>query len=117
MAKQEVKIQKTVYRGNALDRVVDTAFSTYVTQSPLDEVDTDTVEELFRLYDILALQIPAEGDTMSHRYLVTRSSEFLQTEEINNDIQPLLDEIAELREELLTANQQIVELNQQLTNG
>jgi hypothetical protein len=117
MAKQEVKIQKTVYRGNALDRVVGTAFSTYVTQSPLDEVDTDTVEELFRLYDILALQIPAEGDTMSHRYLVTRSSEFLQTEEINNDIQPLLDEIAELREELLTANQQIVELNQQLTNG
>ena len=59
MAKQEVKIQKTVYRGNVLDRVVDAAFSTYVTQSPLDEVDTDTVEELFRLYDILAFQIPA----------------------------------------------------------
>lgn len=115
MAKQEVKIQKTVYTSATLGRVVDTSFSTFGVTTPVEE--TDTVEELFRLYDNLYLQIPVEGDVNSHRYLVQRSSELLTTVETNNDIQPLLDEISELRTELLEANQQIIELNQQLTNG
>lgn len=115
MAKQEVKIRKTVYRASTLDKVVDTSFSTFATITPAEE--TDTVEELFRLYNTLFLQVPIEGDINSHRYIVDKSSELLTTAETNNDIQPLLDEISELRAELLDANQQIIELNQQLTNG
>lgn len=117
MAKQEVKIQKTVYRASTLDRVVDTSFSTFANNNVVIEAETDTVEELFRLYGLLFLQIPVEGEINSHRYLVQRSSELFDTVETNNDVQPLLDEISELRAELLEANQQIIELNQQLTNG
>ena len=108
---EEIRLSKTVVDRTKFNTVVDTSFKTFV--KPVETADPDTVEELFRLYDKLFFSIPVFGDTNSHQYLVTRSSEVYSTVDKSEEIQPLLDEIAQLREELLLANQEIVNLNTQ----
>lgn len=108
MAKERVRIQKEVYRSDQFNNLVDRQFTTFTKPEPI--VDTDTVEELFRLYDKLYFSIPVEGEVNSHQYLLQRSSELTDLEKTSEDIQPLLDEIAQLRQQNLDLNQQIFEI-------
>lgn len=109
MAKK-VKIEKTVQEKSDLTKVVSTQFTTFV--QPTEEVDEDTVEELFRLYDKLYLEIPLEG-SRSHTYLIEESSKLVSLEQ-EQDITPLLEEITDLRERLLQANERISELENEV---
>lgn len=105
---QDIKIKKTVYTKSDFDKVVDRNFKTFVT----DTVDTQvTVEEFFVLYDELFYDIPVLGDTQSHEYLIKRSSELVEVRTDTQDIQPLLDEIAVLRQQILEYQQQLIEAN------
>lgn len=105
----EIKIEKQVFTKNQFDKVVDRSFQTYAQPAPTD--DQPTVEEFFVLYDQLYFEIPVEGDINSHRYLVEKSSELVEFEKTTEDIQPLLDEIAILREQILEYQQQLIEAN------
>lgn len=103
-----IQIKKTVYKKDDFEKAVDTEFSTFV--DPIVVVDNDTVEELFRLYNKLFYEIPVEGDTNSHKYIINESSKLITSTEDLESIQPLLDEIAQLREQLLATNQQLIEV-------
>ena len=103
-----VDILKTVYNKEQASTVIDREFKTFA--PPVLAQDPDTVNELFRLYDELFYTIPLEGETNSHQYLLKRSSEVTNYEKSTEDIQPLLDEIAQLRQQLLNANQEILDL-------
>tara|TARA_B110000503_G_scaffold140625_1_gene232000 strand:- start:2593 stop:2943 length:351 start_codon:yes stop_codon:yes gene_type:complete len=112
----DIRISKTVLNKSDFSKVVDNTFKTFVTLDPT--VNTDTVEEFFRLYGKLFYEIPIEGDTKSHTYLIQESSKLVSVDKDLTDIQPLLDEISELRERLLQVNQQMIELQvQNITNG
>jgi hypothetical protein len=115
MANQEVKIQKTVYREDEFSKVVDNRFTTFTKATPAQDIDT--VSELFRLYDKLFYSIPSEGATNSHEYLVKKSSEIYKLDQTTEDIQPLLDEISNLRSNLLEANRTIIELQTASVNN
>ena len=104
----DIRIQKTVYSTPEFTKIVDTSFKTFT--QPVPEEDLDTPEEFFRLYEKLYYVIDIEGETNSHQYLVNKSSELLNFDAVTEDIQPLLDEIAQLREQLLSANEQILTL-------
>ena len=106
---KNIRLHKTVKEQEDLRKVISNTFTTFV--QPQTQVDTDTVSELFRLYDKLYLQIPIEGPN-SHTYLIEESSKLVEVQEDNTVIQPLLDEITELRERLLSANEQIFELEE-----
>lgn len=108
MGKERVRIQKQLFRSDQFNTLIDREFKTFI--KPVQEIDTDTVEELFRLYDKLYFNIPIEGEINSHQYLLRKSSELTEFDKSTEDIQPLLDEIAQLRQQLLNANQQIFEL-------
>lgn len=108
MGKERVRIQKQLFRSDQFNTLIDREFKTFI--KPVQEIDTDTVEELFRLYDKLYFSIPVEGEINSHQYLLRKSSELTEFDKSTEDIQPLLDEIAQLRQQLLNANQQIFEL-------
>lgn len=110
---EKIRLQKTVQQKDQFIKVVPREFTTFV--RPTDLESGDTVQELFRLYDKLYLEIPLEGP-LSHTYLIQESSKLAQVTEGNEDVQPLLDEINELRQRLLIANQQLIEL-QTPTNG
>jgi len=103
-----IEIKKTVFNTTDFNRVINTSFETFT--QPIPEEDTDTSEELFRLYEKLYYVIDVQGEKNSHQYLVKKSSELLTFDKVTEDIQPLLDEIAQLREQLLSANQQIIDL-------
>lgn len=104
----EITIQKTVFSTTDFNKVIDSTFKTFT--QPIPEEDPDTPEELFRLYEKLYYVIDVTGETNSHEYLVKKSSELLTFDRVTEDIQPLLDEIAQLRQENLGLNQQILTL-------
>lgn len=115
MAKVDVQLRKTLYNSAELSKAVNTEFKTFTTPSEVQP--EDTVEEFFRLYDAVYLEIPIEGEANSHTYLVNKSNELVNIDTINAEIQPLLDEINQLRSELLTAQEEINTLNLKLANG
>lgn len=109
----EIKIVKSVIGADKSSKVLNRSFETFT--KPVQPQETDTIEELFRLYDLLYYSIPVDGATLSHEYLIVESSKLkkFQADDFE-DIQPLLDEIAQLRQQLLDAEQQILELETQL---
>lgn len=104
----DVKIKKTVYNSTELQKVLTTSFTTFT--QPVTEQDLLTVEEFFNLYEKLYYEIDVTGEINSHEYLVKKSSELLNFTQTSEEIQPLLDEIAQLREQNLQLNQQILDL-------
>lgn len=103
-----VEVKKTVVSKDAFGRVIDNSFTSFV--DPVTIQEDRTVEDFFNDYEALYYEIPIEGDVNSHSYLIRKSSELISVSEPTLDIQPLLDEIASLREELLVANERILEL-------
>ena len=103
-----VEIKKTVLGTNNFNKVIDTSFKTFT--QPIPEEDPDTPEELFRLYEKLYFSIDITGETDSHEYLIKKSSELVNYDAVTEDIQPLLDEIAQLREQNLALNEQLLDL-------
>lgn len=112
----EVKIQKTVFDKQQLDKVVDRSFKTFA-QPVQEEQDSITVEEFFVAYEDLYFEIPVEGENNSHSYLIQRSSELVDFQKDTQDIQPLIDEITQLRQLNLQQQQEIIELTSQLASG
>lgn len=111
---KNIKIQKTVYKKDSFGKVVDRGFKSFVSAEEI--TDGRTVKQFFKDYEDLYLDIPVEGDGESHRYLVERSSELLDLEDNLQDIQPLLDEIAELREQLLESLTKNIDLEIEMAN-
>lgn len=103
-----IDIKSTVVGTTSFNTVIDRKFTTFT--QPVPEQDPDTVDELFRLYEKLYFEIDIEGETNSHEYLIKKSSELVNFERSTEEIQPLLDEIAQLREQNLLLNQQILDL-------
>ncbi len=112
MAKERVRIQRQSYRRSQIRTSLDVEFDTFKEKEQV--IDRETVEEFFRLYDKLFYSIPAEGELNSHEFILQRSSEITDFDKNTDDIQPLLEEITQLREQLLDANQQIFDLQNQL---
>ena len=111
--KENVNLNRNVFDKGKFEQTVDTSFNQLGVVSPTQtffSIDLATVEDFFALYEKLFYQIPREGDTDSHTYLIIESTEYVGDEQINLDIQALLNEIARLRTDLLAANKQIIDL-------
>lgn len=111
----QIKIQKTQLTKSDFDKVVDRSFNTFG-QPDLVE-DAPTVEDFFVLYEELFNEIPLNGEQNSHEYLIKTSGALLEFDKDTEDIQPLLDEIGQLRQQLLEANQEIIELQTENISG
>lgn len=111
---EKVNLNKSYLKSREFKETVDTTFKYFAKPVPVQ--DPDTIEELFRLYNKLFFEIPVAGIN-SHQYLVTKSSELYTAPQVSEEIQPLLDEVADLRTRLLQANEQILQLSQQVNNG
>jgi hypothetical protein len=108
----KINLNKKVYSKNQYEKVIDTKFS-QLAISPSEITTAEpiiSVEEFFQNYTQLFFQIPKLGETNSHEYLIKTSSEYINIDLINNDIQALIDEINILRQQNLELNQQIIDL-------
>jgi hypothetical protein len=102
-------LNRTVFNKDAYENTIDTSFS-QVSLPPPPLEDTITVTEFFNLYNAIFYDIPAQGETNSHAYIVAKSGDYINADQINEDVQALLDEITVLRQDLLAANQQLITL-------
>jgi hypothetical protein len=109
----KISIQKQVFDKDNFPKVVDTQFSQLINTTQGDDTPSFTLEDFFTLYDQLFFQIPKEGDSDSHQYILEREAEYLGINLNTDDVQALLAEITSLRQEILTAQQTI----QTLTTG
>jgi hypothetical protein len=109
-------LNRTVFKKDTYENTIDTTFSQVSTPPPPLE-DTITVDEFFNLYDALFYDIPADGATNSHEYLVKTSGDYINFEQENEDVQALLDEITSLRQDLLVANEQILTLQTNVSSS
>ena len=109
----KIRIQKNVLSKDDFDKSVDRSFKTFINEQI--EEETDSIQELFRLYDKFYYEIPTEGDELSHEFLIRESSKLIKVESDNEAIQPLLDEISELRQRLLEQQQAAIEEIEDIT--
>jgi hypothetical protein len=110
-----INLNKKVFNKNQYEKVINTKFSqlaTTITPAELEAQNNSTlsVEQFFQDYQQLFLQIPKEGNTNSHEYLVKTSSEYIDFTPTDDSIQALIDEINLLQQTNLELNQQIVNL-------
>ena len=102
MAESKVDLIKDVFNKPQYIKTIDTSFKELgVTTINQDLQNQTTVEDFFNLYNELFYEIPAEGETNSHRYLVEQSGEYINFNDINEEIEALREEITQLRQELL----------------
>jgi hypothetical protein len=102
-----IPLNKTVVNQDQFKRVVNTNFTTFVNTN-FDKKEL-TVDEFFSEYERLFFDIPELGENNSHQYLSKKSGEYINFEKDTQDIQPLLDEIASLREQLLQVNTELIQ--------
>ena len=100
---QPVTLVREQFDKVAFQQTVDTNFTQLGVQEPdLSFFDPNlaTVGDFFSVYNNLFFLIPKEGPN-SHTTLIEESSEFVNYQANQLEIQALLDEIAELREQNL----------------
>ena len=109
----EYKLNKTTLNRRVYENVINTSFEQF--SPPPPEEDSITVDQFFDYYTKIFYDIPIQGDTNSHIYLVKTSGEYAKDPNIDNNIQLLLDEITSLQQQNLILNQQI--LNMQISSS
>lgn len=111
----QIPVQKTVFNKDQYGRVINTQFSQLINQGAETEEPSFTVDDFFELYEELFYQIPKEGDTNSHQYILQKEADYLGISISQDDVQALLNEITSLRQQVLDAQTTINELTR--TNG
>jgi hypothetical protein len=111
-----VNLNRQVFDKKKFDETVDTSFTQLVTQPDPTFFDLNlaTVEDFFTLYEKFFFQIPKEGEINSHTYLIKESSDYVGFQANSEDIQALLDEIAQLRQENLLIRQEQIDIVKQI---
>jgi hypothetical protein len=108
---QKVDTKKEVFDKNQYSKTIDTSFREFGVTTLSDDLQSQpTVEQFFALYNELFYDIPPNGETNSHEFLVKQSGEYINFEENIEEIRALQNEISSLREELLNTQIQLAEV-------
>jgi len=107
---QKVDTRKNVFNKAQYSKTIDTSFKEFGVTTISDDLQSQpTIEQFFELYNQLFYDIPPNGETNSHEFLVQQSGEYINFEANAEEIRALQDEIANLREELLSSQIQIAQ--------
>jgi hypothetical protein len=107
----QIPIEKQVFDKNQFGKVINTQFSQLLNQQQAEPTPIFTLDDFFELYDQLFYQIPKEGETNSHQFILQREADYLGIVISQDDIQALLDEITSLRQQVLDTQTALNELN------
>jgi hypothetical protein len=112
----QIPIEKQVFDKNAFGKVVDTQFS-FLLNNQAEETPVFTLEDFFQLYEQLFYQIPKEGDSNSHMYIIQKEAEYLGIVINQDEVQALLQEITTLRQQILDTQTALAEIRKTTNNG
>tara|TARA_S200002703_G_scaffold125974_1_gene112343 strand:+ start:133 stop:498 length:366 start_codon:yes stop_codon:yes gene_type:complete len=109
-----VDLTRQEFNKNQYTQVINTEFTELGQPTGSQEpVETISVGEFFNNYQEIFFRIPKFGETNSHEYLVKTSGEYIDFTTNDENIQPLIDEITQLRQQNLELNQQLIDLQLQ----
>lgn len=106
----DISLSQQVFPKKDFKKTVNTSF-TQLANTPdpsFFDINLATVEDFFTLYLKFFYEIPKEGEVNSHTYLITESSEYVNFNPNQEEIEALLEEISDLRTENLELRQEIV---------
>jgi len=110
MVEERLDLIKVGYNKIQYVKTIDTSFNelgtTTVTQ---DLISTPNIQEFFAMYNTLFYDIPALGENQSHQYLVRTSGNYINFDEISQEVAALQAEIAQLRADLLNAQMEVIQ--------
>jgi uncharacterized small protein (DUF1192 family) len=99
---EKINLSKLVYNKNQYQKVIDNSFNELGVKTISEQLENQpTVDDFFKLYNELFYEIDTVGNTNSHEYIIKKSTEYIGFEEVNEEIEALQNEIAQLRIELL----------------
>ena len=108
---ENVNLNKQVYSKSQYSKIIDTEFKQLGVKSTQQQLnETPTVQDFFQLYNDLFYDIPEMGSNNSHEYLIVKSSEYINFEPNNEEIEALQAEIAQLRMDLFDEQKKVIEL-------
>jgi len=108
---ENIKFSKQVYNKGQYTKVINTSFTQLGIQSIQETINNQpTTDQFFDMYNNLFYDIPELGNINSHEYLITKSSEYINFDANQEEIEALQEEITQLRVELLDAQKQNIEL-------
>ena len=108
---ENILLNKNVFSKRQYLKTIDTFFTQLGVKTIQEQIDEQpTVQEFFNLYNQLFYEIPEEGETNSHEFLVKTSGDYIEFDGLNDEINALQDEISQLREDLLEAQKENAEL-------
>tara|TARA_R110000803_G_scaffold67767_4_gene129529 strand:+ start:3976 stop:4554 length:579 start_codon:yes stop_codon:yes gene_type:complete len=111
MTGERLDLRKEVFDKAQYVKTINTSFDELGAVSLTEELITQpSVEEFFGLYNSLFYDIPALGESNSHQYLVKTSGEYINFDEINEEIQALQAEISQLRQDLLNSQMENIKV-------
>jgi hypothetical protein len=106
----QIPIEKQVFDKTTYSKVIDTQFSQLISNTE-SETPIFTIEDFFQLYEQLFYQIPKDGDTNSHQYIIEKEAEYLGIIISQDNIQALLEEITNLRQQVLDTQTALDEIS------
>jgi HAMP domain-containing protein len=109
---EDINFNKIVYDKNQYEKLVNTKFNQIgVPLSPQEQsLEEPTVDEFFQMYNDLFYQIPQKGETNSHLFLIQQSSEYINFNANQAEIEALQNEIGQLRQQLLEEQKRSLEI-------
>ena len=117
---EEVSLKREAFNKKQFNDTVNTNFTqlgVFNKDPSTFDPSLATVGDLFTIYNTLFYQIPKEGETNSHLFLVKESTQYLQYIAQKEEIEELLDEINTLREQNLELVEDINTVTAQLTDA
>lgn len=110
---ERINLNKSVFNKQDFLNTVNTSFTQLVPPTA-SATPTFTVDDFFVQYENLFFEIPKDGETNSHQYLVQRSGEYINFNQTSEEIEALLEEIAQLRQDNLDLNQSLSDLSRNI---
>lgn len=107
---EKITLNKTVYDREAFDSTINNSFQEVATP-PTPAEQSITVSEFFENYQQIFYNIPAEGSTNSHAYIAETSGQYAGVNELESIIEPLIQEIDNLRASNLELEQRLADLS------
>ena len=99
---QKNRFKKKIYSKEEYKNTIDTNFTQLGKKSVPETLDSEvTVNKFFKEYNELFYEIPALGETNSHEFLIKTSSDYIDFEPNQEEIEALQNEISILRRQLL----------------
>lgn len=114
---ERLDLNKKSFDRYQYEKVIDTKFSQLATSLPPPTPEsifeainknTPSIDLFFYNYSQIFFNIPKNGTTNSHEYLIKTSSEYVGSQ-TNTEILALIDEINSLQKQNLELNQKLIE--------